>query len=328
MKNPYAYEVIPPIGRLLALLCDQRSVGGCFRPGNRQLADRMGYASASQIPYLLSQLACDGWISYDPDTRLITLLRAYVPDQAIRSPDRDAENERSDDLIGSRAISATDRDLPQLDAADPCDRSVFQPESQCMESLVATTSNSESVVVVANGGDARGGRNRPSPSPAARLMAELGANPKIIRAAYAARPDWTPEHVRQRWDYDQRRIAASDGRLTEGIFFTALKRGELAPARPDPTAPLDPQSYAGDSLYRLGSDTSGLAPPADAPEVDEPPMSETPRDRAHRLLGPWTADNHAAQIRDSMFLQCRLGQGDSDADALTALAGHRKAARR
>jgi hypothetical protein len=136
-------------------------------------------------------------------------------------------------------------------------------------------------------------------------MSELGANPTIIRAAYAARPDWTPQQVRDRWDYDQRRIAASDGRLTEGIFFTALKSGELAPARPDPTAPLDPQSYAGRADIMLGSDL----PPPDAPE--------SIGDIARRLLPP------DASTADWVFVQSRLVRHDSEAGALAALAARR-----
>jgi len=91
MRNPFAYEVIPPIGRLLDLLCDRLSIGGCFRPGNRQLADWLNYASASQMPALLSELACLGWIRYDRESRLITLLRDYQSDQSIRSTDRSVD---------------------------------------------------------------------------------------------------------------------------------------------------------------------------------------------------------------------------------------------
>jgi len=158
-------------------------------------------------------------------------------------------------------------------------------------------------------------------------MAELGANPKIIRLAYEARPDWTPQQVRQRWEYDQRRIAASDGALHEGVFFTALRSGEMAPARADPAAPLNPAAYAGDSLYRLGSDVRGLDPPPDAadlrssdlapPAADEPPP-ESVGDHARRLLPT------DASTADWVFVQTRLARGDSDDGALAALAERRR----
>jgi hypothetical protein len=324
MTNPYAYEVIPPIGRLLELICEERSVGGCFRPGNRALARRMGYAGASQIPYLLSQLACDGWISYDPLSGVIMLLRT-PDDRSIGSIDRFDQYPAE-----SEAIDRIDRGLPRSDAADLCDRSPNVAESPCMESTTTRIIDSESVVV--NGGDARGGRKGPITArdhPILLLLIELGLTPGpgVFDRGMAAR-DWTPQQVRDRYAYDKPRIENSGGKKHWGIFWTAFMAGELAPAPPDPAAPIDPASYAGDSLYRLGSDTSGLAPPADAPEVDEPPMSETPRDRAHRLLGPWTAENHQAQIRDSMFLQCRLVAGDSDEQACEALEAYRKAVRR
>jgi len=149
---------------------------------------------------------------------------------------------------------------------------------------------------------------------AAQLMAELGANPKIIRAAYAARPDWTAEQVRGRWEYDQRRIAASDGKLSEGVFFTALRSGELAPERPDPQRPLDPASYAADPAYQLSS--SDLPPP------------ESIRDHASRLLPPPTAETLKTHTRDWLFVQGRLGAGDSDEAALAALNAYRTAVRR
>lgn len=307
--NPYAYEVIPPIGRLLIEICKHLSVGGCFRPGNRQLADWMGYASAGHVSYLLSQLACDGWITYDPTTRLITLLRAYPADPVIGSRDQQAESARFSD---SALIPSRDRVLPHQDAADPDEGSVFQPDSQCMESLVATTSDSESVVVVVSErGDARGGK--PNTPPAAQLMAELGANPKIIRDAYAARPDWTPQQVRERWEYDQKRIAASaelDGKLGEGIFFTALRSGELAPARADPAVPIPVADYADDPSVLLGSQ----APPGDE--------AESIADHARRICPP------DASGADWIFVQTRLARGDSDAGAMAALAARRSAVRR
>jgi len=149
---------------------------------------------------------------------------------------------------------------------------------------------------------------------AAQIMAELGADPRVIADALAARQDWSPQQVRDRWDYDQRRIAASDGRLSEGVFYHALRCGQLAPQRPGHE--LDPESYVGDSAFVLG----GHAPPPDAPE--------SIRDHAARLLEAPTAETHSAYIRDWMFVQGRLGQGDSDQEALSALDAYRKAVRR
>lgn len=121
-------------------------------------------------------------------------------------------------------------------------------------------------------------------------MAELGAHPRIIGDALAARPDWTPQQVRDRWSYDQERIAASGGRLTEGVFFEALRAGQLAP--PPRSAAVDWSAYA---------------------EGDEP-EEETLHAHARRI----TPDSISG--KDFQFVLTRLGQGDSDADALAALA--------
>ena len=191
-----------------------------------------------------------------------------------------------------------------------------------MESTTTRIIDSESVVV--NGGDARGGRKGPITArdhPILLLLIELGLTPGpgVFERGMAAR-DWTPQQTRDRYEYDKPRIENSGGKKHWGIFWTAFMAGELAPARPDPTAPLDPASYAGDSLYRLGSDTSGLAPPADAPEVVEP-RAESIGDIARRLLPP------DASTADWVFVQSRLVRHDSESGALAALAA-RKAARR
>jgi len=300
--------VVPPIGRLLDLILAHLQIGGCFRPGNRFLADGLGYSGASQIPALLQQLACQGWIAYDPETRLITLLRDYRSDRSIRSIDQGDESAPSDE---KRSIDPIDREIPQSEAEQERAISSGSPKSQCMESLVTTTSTKSPVVVVdSEGGDARGGDS------AARVMAELGANWKIIKDAFAARADWTAPQVRARWEYDQRRIAASEGRLNEGIFFAALRAGQLAPPRPDPDRPIDPAAYADKPGYALGSN---LAPPGDAESI---------RDHASRLLPPPTAATIREHTRDWIFLQGRLAQGDSDEAALQALEARRSAVRR
>lgn len=320
----YAFE--PPIGRLLLVIRERLNVGESFQPGNRQLADWLGYASAGHIHHLLDQLACDGRIRYDPDRGRITLLAD--PSSGSASDQGDGSTDPTKGSIPQR-----DRFFQHQDAVEDRGFNRDQVKTACMESIITTTST-ESVVVVDSGG-MQGGDQRADRSPAvAQLMAELGANPKIIRDAYQSRPDWTAQQVRQRWEYDQKRIAISDGRLNEGVFFTALRSGELAPARPDPTRPIDPADYADDPAWRLGSDTTGLDPcppnvlPPDPPPAAIDPPVESIRDHASRLLPSPTAETLKTHTRDWMFLQCRLGAGDSDDEALSALAEHRTAVRR
>lgn len=290
--RPYESISTPPITLLLSAIVARCAVGGCITPGVRALAESAGISPGLVSPALYT-LARDGWIRYDG--RVIMLLI---------NPDHDADQTDHDEdhFLGDHDA---DRAFDRSGAID-LDRDRFESD------MVLTTTRiieSESVVVVESGGGMQGG-DLPAdrPPPAAQLMAELGANPTIIRDAYEARADWTSKQVRDRWEYDQRRMSASDGRLMAGIFFTALRSGELAPDN----RPIDPQSYAGRDDIMLGSD---LPPP------------DTIRDRALALAGQPTAETIGSYSRDVVFLQCRLGMGDSDAAALQALEKHRKRVR-
>lgn len=317
-SNPYAYTVVPPIGELLTIICEDRSVGGCFRPGNRWLANRMGYRSASQIPYLLSQLACDGWISYDSTSGVIMLLRdprEPETDQAIRSPDRSMEQITDDTFDDdSVVIDPIDRDIALPDAectSDQLSRSIPQRmEDSC---LAAADSESDSAAARYKYHAAQKPISPPD-HPAALILAELGTAPKLIAKALAKRPDLTPEQIRATWSHFEPRIKAE--LCTAGAFHAAISNGQLHAAPPDPDRPLDPATYANKPGFALGSD---LPPP------DEP---ESIRDRAARLLPPPTADTLKTYTRDWMFVQGRLGAGDSDEQALTALAQYRAAVKR
>lgn len=291
LLRPYECVSTPPITLLLYAIQAHCRVGGCVTPGVRLLAE---WAKVSQgcVSPGLYELARDGWITYDG--RVIMLL--IDPDHA------DDQTDHADDRF------ATDHDD---DRSFVPSQSIDHGRDRFEGDMVLTTTESlNQDLVVVNGG-VQGGGHQP---PAARLMAELGANPTIVRDAYKSRPDWTPEQVRQRWEYDQCRISASDGKLREGVFFTALRCGELAPTRPDPNRPIPVERYADDPAFALGA-------------VD-PPEAETVRDHASRLLPKPTAATHTEHIRNWMFLQCRIGAGDNDEQALAALEQHRTAVRR
>jgi hypothetical protein len=311
MANPYAYEVIPPIGRLLSAISDHCSVGGTIRPRNRTLAEWANYASAGHIAPLLDQLACDGWILYDRTTGLITLL--YDPAAGSIDPDADQmipagitfeEDEES------ALIPSPDRRFAHQNAVGDFDPAMDQT-AQCMEDHVLVAAALDSESAAARSKIPCAADSIPPMDHRVVLLSELGTAPKLIAKALTKRPDLTPGQIRATWSHFEPRIKA--GLCSAGAFHAAIANGQIHAAPPDPAAPIDPQSYAGRDDVMLGSD---LPPP------------ETIRDRAHSLLGPWTAENHAAQIRDSVFLQCRLGQGDSDEIALQALEKHRKAVRR
>lgn len=308
--NPYAYIVLPPIGKLLDIICEDRSVGGCFRPGNRRLADRMGYASASQIPYLLSQLSCDGWISYDPMSGVIMLLRDPKSDQAIRSPDQRSIDQITDD--DSALIDPIDRGLDEQDAeyqSDQSDRS----NPQCMEDYILAAADSESDSAAARYKYHAAQKPISPMDRRAALLAELGTAPPLIAKALAKRPDLTPAQIRATWAHFEPRIKA--GLCTAGAFHAAIANGQLHTAPPDPAQPIPVEAYADKPGVMLGSTV-------------DPPEVESIRDHAARLLPAPTAETHATYIRDWMYVQSRLGAGDSDEQALAALAQWRSAVRR
>jgi hypothetical protein len=305
------YETIstPPIQLVLNALAEHCGVGGTIRPGVRRIAAWANYASAGRISPILDQLAADGWIAYDPQTGLITLLED-PNGPPITERDRWIDDETESDE--SAPITPRDRDEAQQDADDgsitPRDRSAQRMEDHV---LVAATETQDSAAARYKlPCDAEtitlGDRS------ADLVMAELGTSAKLRAKALAKRPDLTAAQVLATRAHFEPRIAA--GLCTDGAFHAALANGEIHAAPHDPDRPIDPAAYAADPAYQLGS-----AALEGGPSI---------RDRALSLLGPWTAENHAAQVRDSMFLQGRLGAGDSDQEALVALADYRKAVRR
>lgn len=341
--RPYEYVATPPIQLVFDAILDRVGAGGSFAPGIRTLADWSG-VSRGQITAHLRQLAEDGWILYDG--RVITLLRhPDQADESDRSGDRslcDDTHDAIDHLIdhsdqGDTSDRSGDRSPTRTPAASPLlstdrrvlngqiadaprdrspDRSApsgFDPP-QTPPMVLMSHEQQQSLVAVhgiesTNGGSGGGtlidrGIDQ---HPAALLMAKLGANAKIIAAAFAARPDWTPEQVQARWDYDQERIERSDGRLMAGVFFEALRCGQLAPAR---AAPIDWAAYAEREGYALGG-----APPDEAERTDE-----SPHERARRIC-----PDDASGL-DFQFLLQQLARGASEAKALAALAGRGRAA--
>jgi len=167
------------------------------------------------------------------------------------------------------------------------------------------------IVIASDSGGVRGGDQATDRVPGvARVLAELGADPKIIADALRERPDLTAEQVRETWAYYQERIAQSDGKLNEGVFFHAIRRGQIHAAPPDPAQPIPVESYADDPGFKLGSDVS---PPGEGESIG---------DRARRILPV------SASTADWVFVQTQLARGDSDDGALAALAARRSAVKR
>lgn len=332
--RPYEFIATPAITLVLEVIVDRlMEVGESFAPGVRSLAKWAGLASAGQITPILRQLDEDGWIEYAPDGT-ITLLRH--PDQdadQLGVDETDLSVDRMHDQPVDRADQAIDRtdqrkDRPDTQTAE--DRAETRKTTRNETDLRADRflgrmvhdtheqqqdRNLRSVVVKRDQVPCAADFDQASDrqSPAAQVMAELGAEPAVIADALLSRPDWTPQQVRDRWSYDQERIAQSakgDGKLKEGIFFHALRCGQLAPPRANPERPIDPAAYADDDQFRAGGDVSD-------PEATE----ESPHERARRL-----APDDATGL-EFVFLVGQLAGGATDEEALAALQ-ERRAPRR
>ena len=295
--NPYAQTYIPPVGRLLAAICDHCGVGGTIRPRNRALADWAGYASAGHVAELLGQLACDGYIIYDRETGLITRLFDPAADQVI------PRGITFDDRADSALIPSRDRDFDDLDAENDLDPEGDQ-NAQCMEDhvLVAATETLDSAAryKIPCGAD-----SIPPLDHRAVLLSELGADAKIIADALANRPDLTLAQIRASWSHFEPRIRA--GLCTAGAFFASIRRGQLHGAPPDPQRPLDPESYAADPAYQLGNQ----AEPSEAQRRNA--LYRDAHWRAVDLLGP------GAAYQDMAIVVEALVDGATDDQALAEL---------
>lgn len=308
----YEYISTPPIQLILDAIAAHCGVGGTIRPGVRRIAAWANYASAGRVSPILDQLAADGWIAYDPATGLITLLED--PNGGVIT-ERDRWIADESESADSAPITPCDRDEWQQEA-DGGSITARDRSTQCMEDSCLTTTLIESAVVktqIPCGAESIPTRDHPI----LLLLIELGLTPGpgVFERGMAAR-DWTPQQTRDLYEYNKPRIENSGGKKHWGIFWTAFMAGELAPVRPDPQRPIDTAAYASDSLYRMGSNTSGQDAEAAADD------SETPSQAARRILPPDASQD------DWIFVTCRISQGDSEACALDELARHRKAARR
>jgi hypothetical protein len=317
--GPYEFIAVPPIQLVLNAIVDLCEVGGSVKPGVRALAEASGTCRGMITDYL-RQLEHDGWIAYDG--RWITLLRdpnapeapevcdeshdpIDQPDGHVEKSDRSAGRTlaESDRSAGRTTLRAAVERAHMRHSADqpsvrPADRSVpsFAHPPQTPPMVIHDLAAADSVAAHESSttGGSGGGVVIDQPDghwpPAGQVMAELGAHPRIIADALSARPDLTPQQVRDRWSYDQERIAASGGRLTEGVFFEALRAGQLAP--PPRSAAVDWSAYA----------------------TDDEAEAESLHAHARRITP------ECASGRDWQFVLARLASGDTDAEALAALA--------
>lgn len=324
--GPYDYIVRPPIGRLLAAIQDHCGVGGTIRPGVRQLAQWMNYASAGRVAPLLAQLVTDGRILYDGANGCITLLADPtddVDDDAITASDRVVDHDgaapATHDVFGHYDADHDGRSLDVIDRPHMVDHDLTAAGDRKNPVVVKykLPCADETITI----------RDRPPPdvdtiAPSASpqttmvvddvdaLLYSLGADRAIV--VDAARHEWTVDEVQARHTYDLARMAKND-RMTIGVFFHAIRHGHRAPRSSRGLVPAD---YAGRSDFVLGS-----APP----EVDAP---GTIRDRAERIMPPITPATIRTAQRDLEFVMHRMGMGDSDDEARAALAARMRGEQR
>ena len=112
------------------------------------------------------------------------------------------------------------------------------------------------------------------------MLTELGAHETIIAEALRARPDLTPEQIAATWAWHQWRRERSGGRLGEGVFFHAIRRGQIhaAPQSEGSGGVIDVDAYTSGAygdLFRRGGDVSdlqGWAAPLPQPRIPVQPL--------------------------------------------------------
>jgi hypothetical protein len=300
--RPFEYIATPPITHLIMAILDYCRVGGSFAPGVRQLAEMSG-VTLGLISGLLYELDRSGWISYDG--HVIMVLRGLD----------DSDQVIADHLIADHLIDQDDSRVDERFDASGSDDQIPDRSNDDMVLLAAAKSmklDSESAaakIPCTAENDHAADRH-----PAMLQLAEFGTNPTLRRRAIAARPDLTPQQVRDTWAHFEQRIAA--GRCSAAAFHAAIADGQIHAAPSDPAMPLNPQSYAADPAFQLGSQS--------APD-ESAQRNALYRDahwRAVDLLGP------GAAYQDMAIVVEVLVAGGSDESALTALADQRSAVRR
>jgi len=319
---------VPPIRLVLDAILAHCDVGGTMQPGVRVLAEWAG-VSRGLITDCLRQLDAEGDIAYDGRTIMLLgdpdaapesdrsgdrSLCDESPEAIDQVIDRFHESDRSPDR--SPLLAAVERTLARNGAGGASDRSPDRSAAPNRHPphtppMVHETHEQQQSPVVVSEESTFGGSGGSAAidqlidqHPAALVLAELGADDAIIADAVAARPDLTPAQVQQRWAYDQQRIAESRGRLSVGVFFHAIRRGQLAP--PDPAAGVDWGAYRGREGFLVGDD----APSASSPQLGRDAI----RERAERLTPPDISG------QDFQFVLSELAMGASDDQVLDALA--------
>lgn len=290
--GPYEWVATPPIQLILNAICDLLAVGGSAAPGVRQLAEIAG-VSRGMVTDNLRQLAADGWIAYDG--RYITLLRHpdEVIDQADVHPDEaidqsDVHSAATMPALAPRRVLVPDVALSE--SARPTDRSrpsdslpPYNPPMEYIHVTATAAAVTQRNSTGGSGGDALA--DHAADHPAAATMREYGAAPRIVVEALRARPSYTPDQVHALWAWCEQRRAQRPA-LGAGVFFSALREGQLAPAAP--SAAVDWAAYK-------RKEAAALAAPADVP----PPADlDAATEQARRLAPDATADELAVMAAD------------------------------
>jgi len=290
---PFEYVGTPPITHLLMAILGYCRIGGSFAPGVRQLSEMSG-VTLGLISGLLYDLDRAGWIAYDG--HVIMVLRDLDSDDQLNRDQLIA-----DQLIADSLISDEESPSSALESGDQNpDRSDRHMVDSCLVAVESDSTATRSKIPCGAKND------QPHDQHAADLvMAEYGVFVTLRKQALLNRPDLTPQQVRDTYAHFKPAIDA--GRCTDRAFFKAIALGEIYPAPPDPARPLDPQAYAADPAYQLGS-----ALPDEAARRNA--LYRDAHWRAVDLLGP------GAAFGDMRIVVEALVDGATDDQALAELA--------
>ncbi len=323
--NPY----LPAIGRVLEVL-RRYGPGATIEISNRDLADAAGMQSAGHIPQLLRQLVKHKQIERVTTPRGSLIM--VVGDWAIP---------HGDQLPYQNAIDPTwDHAGPQ-DASDPMwdqpnptvlrdqsiirtdERSHMTDRSIVVGSMVHDARSSSTTTTPdqnTNRGGAGGGEriadacdpDRDRFELAALVLAELGADSVTLATIRASQPDLTPSEILPQWQLALEEERTGGVKSARRLLFGQLMKpgGRVYASRMTSAAvPINPAAYADDPGFKLGSDA---APPSESEQREA--AYRDAHWRAVDLLRP------GAPFRDMAIVVERLVAGDSDEQALKALA--------
>jgi len=320
--NPF----LPTIGRVYQVLLDAVRIGETIETTNRELAEA-AQCSASAIPDILRELESRRYIERITSGRgslIVVAERSPMTDRSDSDQSCDQKTDRSSDRQSERSVMgdrlsraetpdrSSDRQSERSDMSDPPLHPPIWNHVLAAEDSAAALKNV--LPLGGSGGDAIGNTDRwPDRTDVADRLVELGCDEAgLIDEILHTKPALTLAQIESQW---QLAIAAEEDGYTVNarrlLFGTLRKPGGWLYGRVT--------SGAVDwSAYAQAADEGPPRVIGETEPEDSLPPEESPHARARRI----TPDDISG--RDFQFVLMRLGMGDSDQEALAALAARRR----